>query len=131
MVAMTADHSSSAGLPREVADDDFCYLTSTGRVSGRPHEIEIWFALDGTRLFMLAGGRDRSDWVRNLRADPDVTIRLREVTRPYRAQVVSDPGLDRRARDLLFEKYEPRYPGLADWRESALPVMFEPVDRNQ
>jgi hypothetical protein len=22
-------------------DDDFCYLTTRGRVSGRPHEIEI------------------------------------------------------------------------------------------
>jgi hypothetical protein len=23
----------------------FCYLTTAGRVSGRPHSVEIWFAL--------------------------------------------------------------------------------------
>ena len=30
---------------RALADEDFCYLTTTGRVTGRPHEIEIWFSL--------------------------------------------------------------------------------------
>ncbi len=48
----------------------FCYLTTAGRVSGRPHTIEIWFALQGRTLFLLSGGGDRSDWVRNLRRDP-------------------------------------------------------------
>jgi hypothetical protein len=32
--------------PRDLADEEFCYLTTTGRVTGRPHEIEIWFALE-------------------------------------------------------------------------------------
>lgn len=43
------------------ADDDFCYLTTTGRRSGRSHTIEIWFALSGHTLYLLSGGRDRSD----------------------------------------------------------------------
>jgi len=38
-------------------DEDFCHLTTTGRNSGRPHTIEIWFALHGQTLYMLAGGR--------------------------------------------------------------------------
>ena len=46
---------------RALAGEDFCYLTTTGRVTGRPHEIEIWFALDGATLYMLSGGRGRSD----------------------------------------------------------------------
>ena len=29
------------------ADQDYCYLTTTGRVSGEPREIEIWFGLAG------------------------------------------------------------------------------------
>ncbi len=40
-------------------DDDFCYLTTRGRVSGRPHEIEIWFALEGRTLYLLSGGDAR------------------------------------------------------------------------
>ena len=31
---------------RQHAADDFCYLTTTGRRTGNPHEIEIWFAVD-------------------------------------------------------------------------------------
>ena len=53
-----------------LADESYCYLTTTGRVSGEPREIEIWFALDGTTLYMLSGGRDGSDWVKNLLRAP-------------------------------------------------------------
>ncbi|MBX3286791.1 MAG: nitroreductase family deazaflavin-dependent oxidoreductase [Actinobacteria bacterium] len=117
----------------DVADDDYCYLTTTGRVSGRPHEIEIWFALEGSHLFLLGGGRDSSDWVRNLLADPQVTVRLRDRIHSGRARTLDEPSaepeLDRHARTLLFEKYEPRSPGLASWRESALPVVVE-LDRS-
>ncbi len=44
--------------------------TSPPEVGSRakPHEIEIWFADDDDTLYMLSGGGDRSDWVRNLRS---------------------------------------------------------------
>jgi deazaflavin-dependent oxidoreductase (nitroreductase family) len=109
------------------ADDDFCYLTTRGRVTGDPHEIEIWFALHESTLYLLSGGGDRSDWVRNLRAEPTVTVRLRETTYDATARVV-EPGTDEDAlaRQLVFDKYQPRYSGsLQSWRESALPVAIE------
>jgi hypothetical protein len=37
----------------DFATENFCYLTTTGRRSGNPHTIEIWFGLDGERIFML------------------------------------------------------------------------------
>ena len=40
---------------------DFCYLTTKGRRSGGPHTIEIWFALQGDTVYLLAGGGDASD----------------------------------------------------------------------
>jgi deazaflavin-dependent oxidoreductase (nitroreductase family) len=63
---------------RALAEEDFCYLTTRGRVTGRPHEIEIWFALipEAQTLYMLSGGGDRSDWVKNLRRNPQVTVRI-------------------------------------------------------
>jgi deazaflavin-dependent oxidoreductase (nitroreductase family) len=109
-----------------VTDDDFCYLTTCGRVSGRPHEIEIWFALDGRTLFLLSGGGDGSDWVRNLRADPSVTVRLRDTTYAAAARVVEAGAASERGRRLVFDKYQPRYSGsLERWRRESLLVALD------
>ncbi|HYU39948.1 MAG TPA: nitroreductase family deazaflavin-dependent oxidoreductase [Acidimicrobiia bacterium] len=112
------------------ADDDFCYLTTQGRRTGRPHEIEIWFAQDGSTLYLLSGGRDRSDWVRNLRVDPAVTVRLRDTSHEARARVVDDVTESERGRRLVFEKYQPRYSGsLERWRRESLLVALDVVTR--
>lgn len=117
-------------VPAELADaasDDFCYLTTCGRVSGEPHEIEIWFALGDTTLYLLSGGGNRSDWVRNLLANANVTVRVRDAIYEATARVVeADTEEDERARRLVFEKYQPGYSGsLDDWRERALPVAID------
>src|SRR5215218_311399 len=87
----------------ELADEAYCYLTTTGRVSGEPREIEIWFGLQGQTLYMLSGGRDRSDWVKNLMREPRVSVRIAGRTFEADARVVEDPDEDARARALLFE----------------------------
>ena len=104
---------------------DHCYVTTTGRRTGHPHTIEIWFALDGRTLYLLAGGGETSDWVRNIRADGAVGLRLGDADFIARGRVVEDPGEDRKARDLVFQKYAPRNDGLEDWRERSLPVAIE------
>jgi hypothetical protein len=98
-------------------------------MSGRTHEIEIWFALDpaaGVTLYLLAGAGDGSDWVRNLRAEPAVTLRVRDVTYAATARVITDSVEDDRARTLVFDKYQPRNAGeLVTWRARALPVALD------
>ena len=63
-------------VPPTWAEAEFGYLTTTGRRSGRRHQIEIWFAVHDDRLYLIAGGGERSDWVRNLRAEPAVAFRV-------------------------------------------------------
>ena len=108
-------------------DEDFCYLTTRGRVTGRAHEIEIWFARDHDTLYLLAGGGERSDWVRNVRAQPAVTVRVGAATGAARARVVEDgTSEDGLARRLVFEKYQPRGGGdLRGWRDTAVVVAID------
>jgi deazaflavin-dependent oxidoreductase (nitroreductase family) len=105
---------------------DYCYVTTTGRRSGNPHTIEIWFALHGDRVYLLAGEGDQSDWVRNIRHEPRVGLRLGDDDMICRARVVEDPQEDALARGLLLDKYAPRSSDdLDEWGKTAVPVVVE------
>src|SRR6476619_3025948 len=109
-----------------LAEESYCYLTTIGRVTGEPREIEIWFGLSDGVLYMLSGGGDRSDWVKNLTKTPAVRVRIADRTFEGNARVVSDPDEGARARQLLFEKYSPSYSGdLVEWRDTALPIAID------
>lgn len=116
---MTGDFD---GLARE----NFCYLTTTGRISGRPHTIEIWFALNEHTLYMLSGGRDRSDWVKNALHSPGVTVRIKDRVIAGKARLVKDAEEDTLARCLVFEKYEKSSEDdLTEWSRTSLPVAVD------
>ena len=118
--------SLTSGRTDDLGALDYCYLTTVGRVSGDAHEIEIWFALNDGILYLLSGGRDGSDWVKNLRTNADVTVRLGAETWAVRARMVTRSDEDELARRLLVEKYRPRYSGeLEEWGRTSLPVAVE------
>jgi deazaflavin-dependent oxidoreductase (nitroreductase family) len=109
------------------ARDLFLYLTTTGRRSGRPHRIEIWFAAHSGKLYLLSGGRDRSDWVRNVKANGRVSVELAGEQHVGVARVL-EPGTgeDLLARELLVAKYEPvEHNSLEEWGRTSLPVVIE------
>jgi deazaflavin-dependent oxidoreductase (nitroreductase family) len=109
-----------------LAGEQFCYLTTAGRKTGSPHEIEIWFALTDAAVYMLHGSGLSSDSVRNLMAEPRVTVRIADRTFEGLARVVSAPADDQTARRLLLQKYEPTYSGdLFGWGRTALPVAVD------
>ena len=111
------------------ASEPYAYLTTIGRRTGRPHRIEIWFATQDGRMYLLSGGRERSDWVRNILANPRVTVELGDETHAGVARVLQ-PGAveDQRARELLVGKYRAG-DNLDEWGRTALPVVIEfPAD---
>jgi deazaflavin-dependent oxidoreductase (nitroreductase family) len=113
--------------PLPGSDADYCYLTTLGRRSGRPHTVEIWFGASGKTLYVLSGGRERADWVRNLRALPEAEVRVGGRLYGARAREL-DPGSeeDGLARRLLLEKYQaPGASDLEEWGRTALAVAFD------
>ena len=109
-----------------LTEEPFCYVTTTGRVTARPHTIEIWFGISGRALYMLSGGGERSDWVKNLIRTPETTVRIGSTEFTGRARVVTEDAEDALARRLLLEKYELTYSGdLSDWGRTALPVAVD------
>ena len=110
-------------------EEDFAYVTTTGRRTGKPHQIEIWFGAEGDTVYLLSGGGDRSDWLRNLQANPKVSVRVGDREWEARARVVADPGEELRARRLLASKYQGWKQGrpMSRWATTALPVAIEPA----
>ena len=39
-------------------DEQYLYLTTTGRVTGKPREIEIWFVESAGKYYVLAEHRE-------------------------------------------------------------------------
>ena len=86
----------------------FLYLTTTGRVSGQPREIEIWFVEHGGRFYLIAEHRERAKWVRNIQARAQVKVRVGDnqfngTGRVVRADV--EPELTSAVKALFDAKY--------------------------
>jgi deazaflavin-dependent oxidoreductase (nitroreductase family) len=110
----------------ELAGERYAYLTTPGRSRGRPREIEIWFHLEGRTIYLLAEGRGRANWVRNLMADPSVSVRIGDQTFPGTARLVEDDEEEAAARRALPAKYQEGYSeDLTDWSITALPIAVD------
>ncbi|CAA9540461.1 MAG: hypothetical protein AVDCRST_MAG73-1842 [uncultured Thermomicrobiales bacterium] len=132
------DSPPAAPIAPPLADAEFCYLETVGRVSGRPHEVEMWYAAaaEGDRLFLLSGGRGNADWVKNIGRQPRVRVRIAGVWYAGSAAVVEGHPDDLLARQALAAKYY-RWRGGSlpnAWAREALPVAIrieaDPVPSN-
>jgi deazaflavin-dependent oxidoreductase (nitroreductase family) len=86
----------------------FLYLTTTGRVSGEPREIEIWFVERTERFYVIAEHRERAHWVRNVQARPQVNMRVGDVQFDGTARLVQhdvEPELTSAVQALFEAKY--------------------------
>ena len=97
------------------------YLTTTGRQSGQPRTIEIWFTVYRGKLYLDAEHGRRAHWVRNLLREPQVHVRLGTYDFPGRARILERPqdaALWRTVAALSRQKY--------GWGEGT-PVEITPV----
>lgn len=118
---MNENHDSLTQL----AGEEFAYLTTTGRISGKPHRIEIWFGVHDGRVLLMSGGRDRSDWVQNLQNDPRVHIEISDESFSGLASVLEEPSTaDQMARTILVQKYG-KDRDLEKWGRESLAIAID------
>jgi deazaflavin-dependent oxidoreductase (nitroreductase family) len=79
-----------AGRRRE---PEVLVLTTAGRRSGLPRDVEIWFTRRGARYYVVAETGERAQWVRNLRAEPRVRWKVGTRRHSGRARILA-PGRD-------------------------------------
>jgi deazaflavin-dependent oxidoreductase (nitroreductase family) len=85
----------------------YLYLTTRGRTTGRPREVEIWYTQVADTFYIIAE-YETSQWVSNLRANSDVQIRVNQSNFAAVARILSpetEPELVRTVQNLSREKY--------------------------
>jgi len=90
-------------------EPQYLYLTTVGRRSGLPREIEIWFTRRDSRDYVISEHSGQANWVRNLLAEPRVRWRVRETTYSGRARVLdaaADAELLQEIQQLSRKKYD-------------------------
>jgi deazaflavin-dependent oxidoreductase (nitroreductase family) len=86
----------------------YLYLTTTGRRSGLPREIEIWFTQRDGRYYLISEHSHRSQWVQNILVNPLVRWRIGENSLAGRARLIDpavEPYLHETIQGLSREKY--------------------------
>ena len=96
--------------------DEFLYLVTTGRRTGLPREIEIWFVEHHGAHYIVSGGREKAAWVKNILADGRVRFAVgtgtdHEASLPFRdaaaraLETEGDAGLIAGVSRLMTAKY--------------------------
>ena len=80
----------------------FALLETTGRRSGLPRHTPIGNGLVGDTFWLVAAHGDQADYVRNIKADPAVRVKVRGVWRTGIATMLSDDDTDARSRTLPY-----------------------------
>ncbi|MFI5497434.1 nitroreductase family deazaflavin-dependent oxidoreductase [Nocardia asteroides] len=76
-------------------------LTTIGRRSGEPRSTFVKAARLGDTVYLVSIGGEHTLWLKNIRADPRVTLRLRDDTVTGHARDLRDAA----ERDLAFTAY--------------------------
>ena len=96
---------SSSSKDNNLQKEQYLYLTTRGRKSGVPREIEIWFTHREGRFYLIAEYAT-SNWIRNLVAHPRVEIRVAGNSFRAGARVLSpETELTRSIQQLSRDKY--------------------------
>jgi deazaflavin-dependent oxidoreductase (nitroreductase family) len=95
------------------------YLTTVGRKTGKPRTIEIWFVISQRRIYLLAERGLKAHWVRNIQANPEVTLQIDQ--RRFKARgYILDDARDRQEWQVVADLSRRKY----GWGEG-LPVAFD------
>jgi deazaflavin-dependent oxidoreductase (nitroreductase family) len=108
---------------QSVADQQVLHLTTIGRTTGLPREIEIWFVVSCERFYLFAETGEAAGWVKNIRRNPKVTVRITEWQIDATARV-----LDRQTDSKLWNQVAAIADHKYGWGDG-LPVEITPLPK--
>jgi deazaflavin-dependent oxidoreductase (nitroreductase family) len=96
--------STMAERLARVAGQQTLKLTHHGRRTGKPYEVVIWFMVESERLYLATANVNRN-WVRNVRKDPKVLLRVGGETLSGEVREITDAAEREHVQNLVQQKY--------------------------
>ena len=96
-------------------ESKFLYLTTIGRSSGKPREIEIWYTQYRQNYYVISYLFRRCQWVQNIQKNPGVHFRVGQKAYSGRARI-PDPLREPELYDVIKRLSEKKY-GWSDGRK--------------
>lgn len=106
---------------QSLAHEKVLHLTTVGRVSGLPREIEIWFIVRRGKFYLFCEHGEAAGWVKNIRRNPSVRVRIGG----YRIAAIARV-LDRQADRELWDEVRALAERKYEWGDG-LPVEIAPL----
>jgi len=97
---------------KRVAGRHTLILTHSGRKTGKPYEVTIWFVLDGERFYVGTANVNRH-WVRNVQKTPQIRLSISGETFEGTARFRADRAEHERAMATIRRKYWMYWPIMA------------------
>lgn len=89
----------------EVASEKLIHLTTTGRKTGKPHTVELWFAAGEGGIYLSHEGEE-TDWMKNIRHNNRVSFAIGKRRFKGTARYLEDRSDEaEKAKAALYEKY--------------------------
>lgn len=96
-----------------VRKQNYIYLTTKGRKTGKPHTVELWFALAPDGVYLSHEG-DATDWMKNVRRRPRVAAKIGKLTFEADAETAEGAARDEGAKALYEKYYKPASKAVID-----------------
>lgn len=96
-----------------------CWLTTTGRVTGRRHTAELRFVPADGGVFLLSGSGGLRQWCLDLVAEEQAVVRIGDRRFHARAAQVANPDTRTAALALFRDKYDAAAEQVETWADEA------------
>jgi deazaflavin-dependent oxidoreductase (nitroreductase family) len=87
-----------------VRKENYIYLTTGGRKTGKAHTVELWFALAPGGVYLSHEGSP-TDWMRNLQKQPRASAKIGKLQFEADAEFLKAGKLRDEGAKALYEKY--------------------------
>ncbi len=111
-----------------LSHEEFIYLSTIGRITGKTHNVELWFAWRDGKVYLSHEG-EQTDWMKNIRKNPDVKFKIG--SRPFsgKGRVFEKGPEFEVGKVALYEKYHGKAPKekVDDWFSLSKVIALTPA----